>query len=202
MVGSVVLSVGALVAAMQVIRSLPGLGCCPERSGPPVSPKRTNLRAFADYASTNRTAMSNFVALVVEDDPLQREVMADLLKDEGLEVVECGTAEAAELVLVSTGTELKALVTDIRSSGDMSGRTCGLRQAKISTHQRGDDFARVPPYVPDRYFVPHEAIPAENGCRRFSPDASRPLAQKQNAPAPEEPEPMRLEQGLLPCQLV
>ena len=57
--------------------------------------------------------MSNFVALVVEDDPLQREVMADLLKDEGLEVVECSTAEAAELVLVSTGTELKALVTDI-----------------------------------------------------------------------------------------
>jgi len=65
--------------------------------------------------------MSNFVALVVEDDPLQREVMADLLKDEGLEVVECSTAEAAELVLVSTGTELKALVTDINLAGDMSG---------------------------------------------------------------------------------
>lgn len=65
--------------------------------------------------------MSNFVALVVEDDPLQREVMADLLKDEGLEVVECSTAEAAELVLVRTGTELKALVTDISLAGDMSG---------------------------------------------------------------------------------
>ena len=37
--------------------------------------------------------MPNFVALVVEDDPLQREVKADLLKDEGLEVVECSTAE-------------------------------------------------------------------------------------------------------------
>ena len=65
--------------------------------------------------------MSNFVALVVEDDPLQREVVAELLKDEGLEVVECSTAEAAELVLVSTGTELKVLVTDVNLAGAMSG---------------------------------------------------------------------------------
>jgi CheY-like chemotaxis protein len=39
--------------------------------------------------------MSNFVALVVEDDAVQREFVAELLKD-GLEVVECSTAEAAE----------------------------------------------------------------------------------------------------------
>jgi len=36
--------------------------------------------------------MSNFVALVVEDDPFQRESLADLLKGEGLEVVECADA--------------------------------------------------------------------------------------------------------------
>ena len=42
--------------------------------------------------------MSNFIALVVEDDPLQREFLADLLKGEGLEVVECASAGAAELV--------------------------------------------------------------------------------------------------------
>jgi CheY-like chemotaxis protein len=36
----------------------------------------------------------NFTALVVEDDPLQREALADLLKDQGLEVVECTSAEA------------------------------------------------------------------------------------------------------------
>ena len=40
----------------------------------------------------------NFTALVVEDDMLQREALADLLKDEGLEVIECTSAEAAELV--------------------------------------------------------------------------------------------------------
>jgi CheY-like chemotaxis protein len=65
--------------------------------------------------------MSNFVALVVEDDVLQREIVSELLRDHGLEVVECSTAEAAELVLTSTGTELRALVTDVNLAGIMSG---------------------------------------------------------------------------------
>ena len=55
--------------------------------------------------------MSNFVALIVEDDPFQRECLADLLKSKGLEVVECANGEVAELVLVKTGPELRALVT-------------------------------------------------------------------------------------------
>ena len=63
----------------------------------------------------------NFTALVVEDDTLQRETLAELLKDEGLEVIECTTAEAAELVVASTGAELKALVTDVSLAGEMSG---------------------------------------------------------------------------------
>ena len=65
--------------------------------------------------------MSKFMALVVEDDAFQREAISDLLRGEGLEVVECSTAEAAELVVVSTGTELLALVTDISLGGEMSG---------------------------------------------------------------------------------
>ena len=65
--------------------------------------------------------MLNFVALIVEDGPLQRAFLADLLKEQGLEVVECASAEAAELVLVSTGTELRALVTDVNLAGNMSG---------------------------------------------------------------------------------
>jgi CheY-like chemotaxis protein len=65
--------------------------------------------------------MSHFMTLVVEDDTLQREVIADLLKNEGLEVVECTTAEAAELVLAATGSELLALVTDVHLDGTMTG---------------------------------------------------------------------------------
>jgi CheY-like chemotaxis protein len=65
--------------------------------------------------------MPQFVALVVEDDTFQRETIADLLKDEGLEVVECTTAEAAELILATAGPELLALVTDIHLDGVMTG---------------------------------------------------------------------------------
>ena len=65
--------------------------------------------------------MSNFVTLLVEDDAFLREHVADLLRNEGFEVIECTTAEAAELIIASTGAELKALITDHNLAGAMSG---------------------------------------------------------------------------------
>lgn len=65
--------------------------------------------------------MSKFVTLLVEDDALQREVMAEFLQDEGFEVVECSTAEAAELIVATSGNELLALITDNGLAGAMSG---------------------------------------------------------------------------------
>jgi CheY-like chemotaxis protein len=65
--------------------------------------------------------MSLFTTLLVEDDPLQREVFADVLKGEGFEVVECTTAEAAELVIATSGTELRAVVADQNLEGRMLG---------------------------------------------------------------------------------
>jgi DNA-binding NtrC family response regulator len=65
--------------------------------------------------------MSKFMTLLVEDDVFQREAPADVLKEEGFEVVECATAEAAELIVASTGTELRALITDYNLAGEMSG---------------------------------------------------------------------------------
>jgi DNA-binding NtrC family response regulator len=65
--------------------------------------------------------MSQFVTLLVEDDALQREMLADLLRDEGYEVVECSTAEAAELIVATSGAELRALITDDNLGGRMSG---------------------------------------------------------------------------------
>jgi DNA-binding NtrC family response regulator len=65
--------------------------------------------------------MANFVVLLVEDDKLQREILADLLKNEGFEVIECTTAEAAELIIATTGTELRAIVTDHNLAGEMTG---------------------------------------------------------------------------------
>src|SRR5271167_1886465 len=66
--------------------------------------------------------MSKFVMLLVEDDPVQRGLIAEMLRDENFEVIECATAEAAEFVVTSTGNELQALITDNNLAGDMSGR--------------------------------------------------------------------------------
>ena len=46
------------------------------------------------------------LALVVEDDPLQREVLCGALKGENLDVIQCESAEAAELVVARFGVEL------------------------------------------------------------------------------------------------
>ena len=75
--------------------------------------------------------MSNYIMLLVEDDALQRESLSGLLRDEGFEVVECATAEAAELIVASSGTELRALVTD----NILAGRMTGAELASFA-HQR------------------------------------------------------------------
>ena len=66
--------------------------------------------------------MSNFVILLVEDDALQRGLVAEILMDENFEVIECATAEVAELVVASLGTELRALITDNNLAGSMLGK--------------------------------------------------------------------------------
>ena len=62
---------------------------------------------------------------LVEDDTVLREALADLLKDEGFEVIECATGEAAELIIATTGTELRAVVADHNLAGEM---TSAIRQ--------------------------------------------------------------------------
>jgi DNA-binding response OmpR family regulator len=45
--------------------------------------------------------------LFVEDDQFQREILTDLLKAENMDVIQCESAEAAELVIAKVGAELK-----------------------------------------------------------------------------------------------
>ena len=105
--------------------------------------------------------MMNFIALVVEDDPFQRMFLADLLKEEGLEVVECASAEAAELVLVATGTELRALVTDVNLAGDMSGvELAQYAKRKFPQLNVVMVSGRGPPYIPqDTRFLMKPYLP-------------------------------------------
>jgi DNA-binding NtrC family response regulator len=67
--------------------------------------------------------MNKFVTLLVEDDMLQREVLADVLKGDRFEVVECSTAQAAELVIATSGTEQNCapLIADQNLEGKMVG---------------------------------------------------------------------------------
>lgn len=91
----------------------------------------------------------NFTVLIAEDDTMQREALADLLKDEGLEVIECTTAETAELLVASTGKELKALVTDVSLAGEMSGADLAQYAKRRFPHINVVIVSgRPPPYVP------------------------------------------------------
>ncbi|MEH2563344.1 response regulator [Bradyrhizobium sp. AZCC 2289] len=60
-------------------------------------------------------------ALIVEDDPMQREMISLLLEESDLDVIECESAEAAELVLERSGGSLVLMMTDIHLAGHMNG---------------------------------------------------------------------------------
>ena len=60
-------------------------------------------------------------ALIVEDDPMQREMICLLLEESDFEVIECESAEAAELVLERRPENLVLLMTDVQLAGNMNG---------------------------------------------------------------------------------
>jgi two-component system cell cycle response regulator CpdR len=61
------------------------------------------------------------LVLVVEDDQSQRENLSDFLKDENMDVIQCDSAEAAELVIARASAELSLLITDVQLAGQGNG---------------------------------------------------------------------------------
>ena len=61
------------------------------------------------------------IALIVENDAPQREVISILLEESDYVVMECQSAEAAELVLRELGEGLTLLITDVNLAGRMNG---------------------------------------------------------------------------------
>ena len=59
-------------------------------------------------------------ALIVEDDPL-REMIGLLLEESDFDVIECESAEAAELVLQRRAGSLSLMMTDVSLAGLMNG---------------------------------------------------------------------------------
>jgi CheY-like chemotaxis protein len=60
-------------------------------------------------------------ALIVEDDPMQREMLCVLLEECEYDVIQCESAEAAERVLQQTAGCLSLMMTDVSLAGRMSG---------------------------------------------------------------------------------
>jgi two-component system cell cycle response regulator CpdR len=60
-------------------------------------------------------------ALIVEDDPAQREMISLLLEESDYDVIQCESAEAAELVLDRNGGALSLMMTDVNLAGPMNG---------------------------------------------------------------------------------
>ncbi|MBR0893489.1 response regulator [Bradyrhizobium tropiciagri] len=60
-------------------------------------------------------------ALVVEDDPMQREMIELLLAESEFDVISCESAEAAELVLRGSGDNVVLMLTDVELAGHMTG---------------------------------------------------------------------------------
>ena len=61
------------------------------------------------------------IALVVEDDEAQRVLVAALLEETEMSVIQCESAEAAELVMTKIGRAVSLLFTDVSLAGNMSG---------------------------------------------------------------------------------
>jgi two-component system, cell cycle response regulator CpdR len=60
-------------------------------------------------------------ALIVEDDPMQREMLCLLLEECNFDVIQCESAEAAEHVLRESPRCLALLMTDVQLAGRMNG---------------------------------------------------------------------------------
>lgn len=68
------------------------------------------------------------IALVVEDDDLQRDMVAMLLEESEMGVIECESAEAALQVLDRVGGSVAMMFTDVR----LTGRADGLDLARFA----------------------------------------------------------------------
>ena len=64
---------------------------------------------------------NRITALVVEDDPEQRELVSALLEECDMAVIECESAESAEAVLEKVGHKVSMIFTDVSLAGEMSG---------------------------------------------------------------------------------
>ena len=94
------------------------------------------------------------IALVVEDDQMQRELVAMLLEECDMGVIQCESAETALEVLNKLGTSLSMLYTDVNLSGSMNG----VDLARIATKDYPDIHVVVTSGKALPKDLPHQAL--------------------------------------------
>ena len=94
------------------------------------------------------------IALVVKDDEIQRELVALLLEECDMGVIQCGSAETALEVLNKLGTSLSMLYADVNLSGDMNG----VELAHIATKEYPDIHIVVTSGKALPKDLPHQAL--------------------------------------------
>ena len=115
------------------------------------------------------------IVLVVEDDQLQRELVSLILEESDMHVIQCGSAEAAAVVLEKSGSDLTLMFT--ADLADMSG----VELAKIAAQRYPHidvivtSSEDVDGDIPDKaLFMPKPWLPlellreAEQSCRRHT----------------------------------
>jgi DNA-binding NtrC family response regulator len=94
----------------------------PARAEPAASYEPLPLRRINDGdCGDHDEGFDSITGAVVEDDPIQREFLCDLLRNDNLDVIQCESAEAAELIVAGSGPELTLLVTDAALAGSGTG---------------------------------------------------------------------------------
>jgi DNA-binding NtrC family response regulator len=89
------------------------------------------------------------LAVIVEDDQLQRDTLADALASENIDVIHCSSAAAAELLVSRIGPELRLLVTDLWLSNSPAGAELARFAKERHPHLcvivvSGDEDVRLP----------------------------------------------------------
>jgi DNA-binding NtrC family response regulator len=96
----------------------------------------------------------NPIALVVEDDILQRELVVMLLEESGMGIIQCESAEEALRVLEKMGGCVSMMFTDI----NLSSKIDGVELAHIATQLCPDIHVIVTSGLPPTKSLPDGAM--------------------------------------------
>lgn len=122
------------------------------------------------------------VILVVEDEPDERFLAAEMLEETGFEVVEAETAERALAILNDRGDEVAVVFSDVRTPGTIGGfelaRIIGVTWPRVRVLLTSGDATDQPSdlrvsatFIPKPWRAPEILAWLEEAAKRHDPSA-------------------------------